>query len=68
MQETFNITSNMAPHAATKKDPRAWDALTPPLAEWFLDAITAMGFAKMTPVQASTIPLFAGNKDVVVEE
>ncbi|KAF3904858.1 hypothetical protein ABW20_dc0106207 [Dactylellina cionopaga] len=26
-----------------------------------------MGFTKMTPVQASTIPLFLGNKDVVVE-
>jgi len=26
-----------------------------------------MGFARMTPVQASTIPLFIGNKDVVVE-
>jgi hypothetical protein len=22
-----------------KKDPRAWDGLTPPLAEWLLDAI-----------------------------
>ncbi|KAG9231059.1 ATP-dependent rRNA helicase spb4, partial [Amylocarpus encephaloides] len=50
-----------------KRDPRAWDALTPSLAEWVLDAISAMGFAKMTPVQASTIPLFMGNKDVVVE-
>lgn len=50
-----------------KIDPRAWDALTPPLAEWILDAIVAMGFQRMTPVQASTIPLFMGNKDVVVE-
>ncbi|KAH9220045.1 ATP-dependent rRNA helicase spb4 [Leptodontidium sp. 2 PMI_412] len=57
----------MAPDTDKKKDPRAWDALTPPLAEWVLDAITAMGFARMTPVQASTIPLFMGNKDVVVE-
>lgn len=57
----------MAPDTDKKKDPRAWDALTPPLAEWILDAITAMGFARMTPVQASTIPLFMGNKDVVVE-
>lgn len=57
----------MAPTADPKKDPRAWDALTPPLAEWIIDAITAMGFARMTPVQASTIPLFMGNKDVVVE-
>jgi superfamily II DNA/RNA helicase len=47
--------------------PRAWQALTPPLAEWILNAVSSMGFAKMTPVQASTIPLFLGNKDVVVE-
>ena len=57
----------MAPGEVENKDPRAWDALTPGLAEWILDAISAMGFARMTPVQASTIPLFLGNKDVVVE-
>jgi ATP-dependent RNA helicase DDX55/SPB4 len=45
----------------------AWDALTPELSEWILTAISSMGFVKMTPVQASTIPLFMGNKDVVVE-
>ena len=50
-----------------KKDPRAWEALTPPLAEWILDAVASMGFARMTPVQASTIGLFTKNKDVVVE-
>ncbi|ORY60085.1 P-loop containing nucleoside triphosphate hydrolase protein [Pseudomassariella vexata] len=58
----------MAPEAkVAKKDPRAWDALTPPLAAWILDAIAAMGFAKMTPAQAAVIPLFLTNKDVVVE-
>ena len=63
----------MAPEARTPilKPPssssRAWEALTPPLAEWILDAISSMGFRKMTPVQASTIPLFMGYKDVVVE-
>lgn len=46
---------------------RAWEALTPPLAEWILDAVSSMGFKRMTPVQASTIPLFMKNKDVVVE-
>ena len=61
------IQNAMPPDNDRKKDPRAWDAMTPPLAEWVLDAITAMGFARMTPVQASTIPLFMGNKDVVVE-
>jgi len=57
----------MAPNDEEKKDPRAWDALTPPLAEWILDAISSMGFTRMTPVQASTIPLFIKNKDCVVE-
>jgi ATP-dependent RNA helicase DDX55/SPB4 len=52
----------MAPEPKINKDPRAWDALTPPLAEWILDAVTTMGFGRMTPVQASTIPLFMGNK------
>ena len=66
-QDIDRILSKMALELEKKKDPRAWDALTPPLAEWVLDAITAMGFARMTPVQASTIPLFMGNKDVVVE-
>ncbi|KAJ9667656.1 ATP-dependent rRNA helicase spb4 [Coniosporium apollinis] len=46
---------------------RAWEALTPGLSEWILDAVSSMGFARMTPVQASTIPLFMGHKDVVVE-
>lgn len=61
------VQANMAPEIEKKKDPRAWDALTPSLAEWILDAIASMGFGRMTPVQASVIPLFAGNKDVVVE-
>ena len=51
--------------------PRSWEALTPPLAEWILDAVSSMGFREMTQVQASVIPLFngskGGNKDVVVE-
>jgi ATP-dependent RNA helicase DDX55/SPB4 len=62
-----NTLCAMAPESDKKKDPRAWDALTPALTEWILDAIAAMGFGKMTPVQASSIPLFLKNKDVVVE-
>ncbi|KAL9118881.1 MAG: hypothetical protein Q9187_004564 [Circinaria calcarea] len=46
---------------------RAWEALTPALAEWIIDAVSSMGFKRMTPVQASTIPLFMTHKDVVVE-
>ncbi|KAJ5950254.1 uncharacterized protein N7479_008667 [Penicillium vulpinum] len=50
-----------------KSSSRAWDALTPPLSEWTLDAVASMGFTRMTPVQASAIPLFMQHKDVVVE-
>jgi len=60
----------MAPEhasAAQKPSSRAWEALTPSLSGWILHAISNMGFLRMTPVQASTIPLFLGNKDVVVE-
>lgn len=32
-----------------------------------LECLSLMGFTDMTPVQASTIPLFLKNKDVVVE-
>lgn len=57
------------PSKASSKAPssRAWDALTPALAEWIIDAVSSMGFKRMTPVQASTIPLFMTHKDVVVE-
>ena len=54
-----------APPSSTKK--RSWEALKPPLAEWILDAVASMGFKHTTPVQAATIPLFMGHKDVVVE-
>ncbi|KAL8945580.1 MAG: hypothetical protein Q9222_007893 [Ikaeria aurantiellina] len=47
--------------------PRAWETLTPSLSEWIVDAVNSMGFKRMTPVQASTIPLFTTHKDVVVE-
>lgn len=57
----------MAPGKTTSRNPRAWDALTPPLAEWILEAVSTMGFSQMTPVQAATLPHFMGNKDVVVE-
>ncbi|KAI3338475.1 ATP-dependent rRNA helicase SPB4 [Ustulina deusta] len=50
----------------TKSDPRAWTSLGFP--DWSRDAVSAMGFARATPVQASVWPLMGtGNKDVVVE-
>lgn len=59
--------TNSSPKAPASSTARAWEALTPPLAEWILDAVASMGFKRMTPVQASTIPLFTASKDVVVE-
>lgn len=32
-----------------------------------LDVVDSLGYVQMTPVQASTIPLFMKHKDVVVE-
>ena len=61
----------MAPdRGAGQKKPtssRVWGDVTPGLSQWLLDAVASMGFTRMTPVQASTIPLFMGHKDVVVE-
>ncbi|KND03357.1 uncharacterized protein SPPG_02400 [Spizellomyces punctatus DAOM BR117] len=44
-----------------------WDALNPPLSAPILEALQTLSFTQMTPVQASTVPLFMKNKDVVVE-
>lgn len=53
--------------AAQKKPSRAWDALTPALAEWLIEALQSNGWERQTPTQAAVLPLFLGNKDVVVE-
>ncbi|KDQ56242.1 hypothetical protein JAAARDRAFT_158206 [Jaapia argillacea MUCL 33604] len=45
----------------------SWSSLPTPLTSWILDVIQSMGLTQMTPVQASTIPLFMQHKDVVVE-
>ncbi|GAA5946959.1 hypothetical protein JCM3765_002092 [Sporobolomyces pararoseus] len=45
----------------------AWSKINPPLTPWVSAVIRDMGFEQMTPVQASTIPLFMQHKDVVVE-
>ena len=45
----------------------SWDSLDPPLQPWIRTAIDVMGFERMTPVQAATIPMFSANKDVVVD-
>lgn len=55
----------MAPPSSSSS--RAWDSLTPSLSPWIIDAMASMGFTRMTPVQASAIPLFMAHKDVVVE-
>ncbi|KAH9907701.1 DEAD/DEAH box helicase [Xylariomycetidae sp. FL2044] len=74
----FSAPPIMAPDLKDKRrDPRAWDALQPELADWVKDAVASMGFAKATPVQAAVWPRFGagksgtrfcrGNNDVVVE-
>jgi len=60
----FTIDPTMAPLVNAS---RAWEALTPSLAEWIVGAVADMGYTRMTPVQASTIPEFMRNRDVVVE-
>ncbi|KAI0341772.1 DEAD-domain-containing protein [Trametopsis cervina] len=45
----------------------SWASLPTTLTPWILDVVHSMGHTRMTPVQASTIPLFMQNKDVVVE-
>ncbi|SCU98074.1 LAMI_0F12882g1_1 [Lachancea mirantina] len=45
----------------------SWDEINCEIQPWLKEAVDIMGFATMTPVQASTIPMFSGNKDVVVE-
>ncbi|RDW86880.1 ATP-dependent RNA helicase SPB4 [Aspergillus mulundensis] len=57
----------MAPKPPSGTSSRAWDGVNPPLSDWVLDAVSSMGFSRMTPVQASAIPLFMAHKDVVVE-
>ncbi|KAK4701255.1 ATP-dependent RNA helicase DDX55/SPB4, partial [Phenoliferia sp. Uapishka_3] len=44
-----------------------WSNLKPELTPWIATVVRDMGFEQMTPVQASTIPLFMQHKDVVVE-
>lgn len=45
----------------------SWSKLDPKLTPWIQEVIDSQGFSQMTPVQASTIPLFMKHKDVVVE-
>jgi ATP-dependent RNA helicase DDX55/SPB4 len=67
--ETEN-ENKAGPHGSLQSPPtsaenqRAWASLDH---HRVLEAISSMGFEKMTPVQTSTIPLFMGHKDVVVE-
>lgn len=49
------------------KSSLSWDNIHCTLQDWIRETIDLLGFEQMTAVQASTIPMFAGNKDVVVE-
>ncbi|KAM9371743.1 ATP-dependent RNA helicase DDX55 [Phaethornis superciliosus] len=45
----------------------SWESLPVPLSPGVLQALRDLGFARMTPVQSATIPLFMSNKDVAAE-
>jgi len=45
----------------------SWTQLDPPLSSCTLKTINRVGFKKMTPVQAASIPLFMQRKDVAAE-
>ncbi|EDK45646.1 conserved hypothetical protein [Lodderomyces elongisporus NRRL YB-4239] len=51
----------------TNKGSLLWENLRVDLEPWLKDAIRSLNYPTMTPVQASTIPLLSGNKDVIVE-
>lgn len=51
----------------TKKGNLSWEKLESQLHPWLYEAVKSLGFQSMTPVQASTIPLLSGSKDVIVE-
>jgi ATP-dependent RNA helicase DDX55/SPB4 len=46
---------------------RLFGDMQPPLLEATLSVVASLGFTSMTPVQAATLPLFLGTKDVCVE-
>lgn len=45
----------------------SWEKLQSLLHPWLYEAVLSLEYPAMTPVQASTIPLFSKNKDVIVE-
>ncbi|CAB4432144.1 unnamed protein product [Rhizophagus irregularis] len=53
--------------SATFAKAGSWDTLEPKLSPFILETLATLGFSEMTPVQASAIPLFMKNKDVVIE-
>ncbi|KNC73101.1 hypothetical protein SARC_14341, partial [Sphaeroforma arctica JP610] len=45
----------------------SFESLNPHISDATLDIVHALGFERMSPVQAAVIPLFTTNKDVIVE-
>ncbi|KAH3666539.1 hypothetical protein OGAPHI_003536 [Ogataea philodendri] len=45
----------------------SWGSLPYSLIPWLQEALISLGYTKTTPVQASTIPMFSNNKDVIVQ-
>ena len=49
------LETHATPMKPTASTSRAWEALTPPLAEWILDAVSSMGFRRYDNVKP-TLP------------
>ena len=70
---TAAAADDAAPYFASENpkqrpaDGPRFDSLRPPLREESLAVLKAQGYERATPVQAATIGLLAGNKDVAVE-
>lgn len=50
-----------------KNESLLWESLEIELYPWIKECLVSLGYLSMTPVQKSTISLFCGNKDVIVE-
>eukprot|EP00392_Amoebophrya_sp_AT5.2_P005664 g5674.t1 len=59
------MATSIAPAKAPSK--RSWAVLEQTVSDQTKEFVRALGFKKMTPVQAIAIPLFLDNKDVLVQ-
>jgi len=67
-KESKDSPENDQPETAIQQPPlNSFATIRPPLSPCTLDAISALQFERMTPVQKAVIPLFLTHKDVSVQ-